>query len=121
MMKCADIQFGTGECAYNIHQPWLVEGKPYMANIDKCLLPEILRLWEIGIKTTGCCCGHGKPEMQPPYIGVREEYIGQMKAMGYEVQPNKHNPGAEDSFKPKTKLVYGDADKGFNWWDKNNG
>lgn len=59
--------------------------------------------------------------MQPPYIGVREEYIDQMKAMGYEVQLNKHNPGAEDSFKPKTKLVYGDADKGFNWWDENNG
>lgn len=116
-MNCKDIEFSTGDCAYNIHLPWRVDGEAYMANIDKCLLPEILKLWEMGIKTTGCCCGHGKTHMQFPYIGVREEYIQQMKDMGYVVQPNKYNPTAEDSFIPKTILKYGEIQKGFNWWD----
>lgn len=40
-----------------------------------------------------------------------------MKDMGYIVQPNECRPGDEDSFIPKTRLSYENADKGFNWWD----
>jgi hypothetical protein len=78
-------------------------------------LPEILRLWELGIKTCGCCCGHGK---QTPFIEVKEEYIPKMKELGYVVQPNECRSGDEDGFVPKTILNYGNADKGFNWWSK---
>jgi len=28
--------------------------------IDRCLVPQIKRMWELKIKTFGCCCGHGK-------------------------------------------------------------
>lgn len=123
-MNCNDIRFGTYDCAYNIMLPWLTHDPclpgdppaPYIAAVDKCLLPEILNLWEIGIKTTGCCCGHGDPGMA--YIGVEPEFIPRMKEIGYEVYPNVCRPGDEDSFVPKTYLQYGDADKGFNWWDK---
>lgn len=117
-MQCKDIEFGTGECAYNIHLPWLVEGKARLVNVDKCLLPEVLSLWEMGIRTTGCCCGHDKVSKEEPYIGVEFEDIEKMKSLGYKVKPNKYRPGDEDSFYPKTKLVYGDADKGFNWWEQ---
>lgn len=121
-MKCSDIGFGTYDCAYNIMLPYLVKDpcepdaapQPKTVCIDKCLLPEILSLWERGIRTTGCCCGH---EKLPPFIGVVESDIPKMKALGYEVQFNDCRPGDEDSFKPKTRLTYGDADKGFNWWD----
>lgn len=125
MMKCEEIKFGTYDCAYNIMLPYLVtdptepEGQPqakYVA-IDKCLLPEILELWERGIKTTGCCCGHGNADMS--FIGVRPEHIETMKALGYEVRFNEFRPDDEDSFIPKTKLEYSDADKGFNWWVEN--
>lgn len=125
-MKCKDVGFGTADCAYNITLPYLV-GDP--ANpaapkfsktvcIDKCLLPEVLRLWEMGIKTTGCCCGHDR---QPPFIGVLPEYIETMKALGYAVLPNSCRPGDEDSFVPKTEMAYGMAHKGFNWWDDEEG
>ena len=121
-MNCKDISFGTYDCAYNIDLPWLTKDpcspdkapRVYTAAIDKCLLPEILRLWEMGIKTTGCCCGHGK---QPPFIGVKPEYISKMKELGYKVHPNPCRPGDEDSFVPKTELTYESADKGVNWWD----
>lgn len=123
-MKCDEIKFGTYNCAYNIMLPYLVtdptepESKPQPKTVavDKCLLPEILKLWEMGIKTTGCCCGHGHPDMS--FISVRSEYIGRMKSLGYEVRFNKYRPGDEDSFIPKTQLLYSDADKGFNWWDE---
>ena len=124
MMKCEDIGFGTYDCTYNIVLPYLVtdplepERPPQtkIIAIDKCLLPEVLKLWEMGLKTTGCCCGHGRERMS--FISVRTEYIGKMKSLGYEVRFNECRPGDEDSFIPKTQLSYSDADKGFNWWDK---
>jgi len=84
-----------------------------MVCIDKCLLPEILFLWERGIKTTGCCCGH---DLLPPYIGVKEEYYDKMLELEYK---HRDTPPELDqmSFIPKTQFVYGKADKGFNWWD----
>jgi len=27
--------------------------------LDACIVPALLALWAKGIKTTGCCCGHG--------------------------------------------------------------
>lgn len=123
-MTCLGVGFGTYNCAYNIMLPYFVHdpidpdapGQPKTVAIDKCLLPEILSLWEQGIKTTGCCCGHGRPGMA--FIGVKEEFIDKMKELGYEVRYNDCRPGDEDSFVPKTNIRYGDADKGFNWWDE---
>lgn len=115
-MNCDDIHVGTYECAYNIQTPWRSDdGVAHFIAVDKCLLPEIIRLWEAGIRTTGCCCGHGDAETA--FIGVRADFIPKMKEMGYKVFHNKYRPNDEDSFIPKTVLYYGDADKGYNWWD----
>lgn len=78
-MKCSDIKYGTFDCAYNIMLPYFVAGEEptkYVC-IDKCLLREILSLWEMGIKTTGCCCGHGNKDNA--FIGVLPYYIPHMK------------------------------------------
>ena len=114
-MKCSDIRFGTYDCAYNIDVPWKVDGKAKEVAVDKCLLHEIQSLWERGIKTTGCCCGHGNPNCA--FLGVKENHINEMKALGYVVWYNSCRPNDEDSFIPKTVLVYGEIQKGFNWWD----
>ena len=108
---CADIPFQTYECCYHITLPWKCkfpweddsEKEPMTVSIDKCLLPEILKLWEMGIKTTGCCCGHGKDK---PFIGVDFDDIQKMKDLGYEVFYNKCRPNDEDSFIPKTVMCY---------------
>lgn len=122
-MRCKDVGFQNYLCTYGIDLPWLVtdptepDRPPRIggASVDKCLLPEILKLWEMGIKTTGCCCGHGHSDLS--YIGVLPEYIPRMKELGYKVHFNKCRPGDEDSFIPKTKLIYESADKGFNRWE----
>ena len=93
-MKCSEIEFGTYDCSYAIKLPYFCklpweqesQRKSKYVNVDKCLLPEILQLWEMGIKTTGCCCGHGNKSAA--YIGVDESYIDKMKSMGYEVHYN---------------------------------
>ena len=28
-------------------------------NLDECLVPAVEALWAIGVRTIGCCCGHG--------------------------------------------------------------
>lgn len=108
---CADVPFQTYECCYHIALPWLCKfpweddsvKTSKTVSIDKCLLPEILELWEMGIKTTGCCCGHGKLE---PFIGVDFDDIQRMKDLGYKVYCNAHRPNDEDSFIPKTVMKY---------------
>jgi len=115
-MKCDEIPFGTGYCSYAIYLPWKVNfngGENKCVSIDKCLLPEIIQLWEMGIKTTGCCCGHG--DYSKAFIGVRDEYIDKMKEMGYKVWYNPYRPNDEDSFIPKTKLIYGESKNNGEW------
>lgn len=120
-MKCNEIKFGTGNCAYAIYLPWKVkfdwedesQRQPKCVSIDKCLLPEIIQLWEKDIKTTGCCCGHDRKDMA--FIGVQEKYIPKMKELGYEVYFNSCRPEDEDSFIPKTKLCYGESKNNGEW------
>ncbi len=122
-MKCKDIEFSSYGCAYAIYLPYKVEG--YKAKfskegaklvmIDKCLLPEILGLWEKGIKTTGCCCGHNKLE---PFISVRKEFVKDMEEMGYKHQENKYCKEDNTHFSPKTKLDYSINKYNKDWCDE---
>ena len=48
--------------------------------VDECLKNEVCFLWQNGIRTMGCCCGHNK---ELGYIQVVEEDIEKMKQLGY--------------------------------------
>lgn len=100
MCDCKDIEFGSyGNQIAVPYPPHMRKKGNGWAAIDRCLLPEILKLWWRGIETTGCCCGHNK---QPAFIGVIDRDIPEMKRMGYEVQHNTMRPGDEDSFTAKS-------------------
>ena len=111
VVPCPDIPYQTYECCYHIYLPWKCKHsweddskkEAKLVSIDKCLLPEVLKLWEMGIKTTGCCCGHGKTAA---YIGVDFDDIQRMKDLGYKVYYNEYRPNDEDSFIPKTVMKY---------------
>ena len=51
-----------------------------VVSIDICISNEIEDLWNRGIKTTGCCCGHGR---ELGFIEVDEENIKDMEELGY--------------------------------------
>lgn len=118
-MKCNEINYGSYDCAYNIMPPFKCgfDNKFKYIAIDKCLIKEIIDLWEQGVHTTGCCCGHG--DTSKAFIGVDFEDIDKMKALGYTVHFNSCRPKDEDSFVPKTILNYGEIHKGFDWWKEN--
>lgn len=44
--------------------------------VDACLVPALTALWLLGIKTTGCCCGHGSGSGM---IGLASAYDGHDK------------------------------------------
>lgn len=111
-IPCNKIEFQSYSCAYHIYLPWKCKFaweddsklEPKLVSIDKCLLPEILKLWELGVKTTGCCCGHG--DKSKAFISVHPKWIKTMKTLGYENYYNEYNPERKDHFIPKTEFTY---------------
>lgn len=51
-----------------------------VVSIDICISDEIKDLWNRGIKTTGCCCGHGR---ELGFIEVDDKNIKDMEDLGY--------------------------------------
>ena len=116
MCNCVDVTMGS----YN--NQVMLEYPPHMQDykehrieagfsdkicVDACLEKEIKELWNQGIMTTGCCCGHNK---STPYIGVFQQDIKKMVDMGYIITVNfagTHNIHRMDSFFPKSiKISY---------------
>lgn len=56
------------------------DGFKHTIPVDACLADEIENLWKNGIRTRGCCCGHG---VWLGFIEVVEEDIPKMEQMGY--------------------------------------
>ncbi len=66
--------------------------------VDLCLKEEILNLWDKGVCTCGCCCGHG---IGCGFVDVIEEHVPKMLELGY-VQIEKPD-GSKYSFIAKSK------------------
>lgn len=80
--------------------------------IDKCLAQEIQTLWQKGIHTRGCCCGHGK---ETGSIEVERTDLGKMIELGYEWYTDYPDEfGGKnrfDAFIPKSKCYCGIKEK----------
>jgi hypothetical protein len=98
---CIGVEIGTYTNQIEVVPPphmkayYTKHGGAQTICIDTCLVVEVWSLWKLGITTTGCCCGHNKME---GFIGVIDDDIPRMKAMGYKVAFNSSRPGDEDSF-----------------------
>ena len=76
MCNCIDIEMGTYANSISVINPYSPTNK--IVNVDHCISTEVRMLWNVGVRTTGCCCGHNK---QDGFIGVIDEDIPRMKAM----------------------------------------
>ena len=77
--------------------------------VDACLAEEIMYLWNVGIHTTGCCCGHGS---HLGYIQVIDDDIEKMKELGYQNYIYTDNFGGidrKDAFIPQSSHHYNDG------------
>lgn len=62
----------------------LQKGYPPTVCIDNCIVEAIHQLWDRGIETTGCCCGHN---YMRAWVSVHpDDYIA-MFELGYEQRP----------------------------------
>ncbi len=98
MCNCINIKMGSYKNQVILKMP-----NSQLMGIDKCIAEEIKYLWLLGIKTTGCCCGHN---IQEGYIGVAEKDIETMKK-GYKLHFNKWNLNDESCFIPKSHYKNG--------------
>lgn len=62
----------------------LQNGHPPDVSIDSCIVDAILALWEKGIETTGCCCGH---KLMRAWVSVDPSDYVAMHELGYEQAP----------------------------------
>lgn len=86
--NCVRIRVGSNEC---FDQQTILDLPDHIINnlenpevktvcIDPCIVDEIKELWELGIITYGCCCGHNYLN---PFVNVDKRNIRQMLDMGY--------------------------------------
>lgn len=73
--NCSDVGFGTYDGCVSVVTP---SGK--IADIDACLVSEVVGLWQQGITTVESCCGHNKASS---YIAVVPTDNGKMLMLGY--------------------------------------
>ena len=55
-------EWNNGGIAVDLPEGIAPERQNRQVSIDECIVPQIQALWEAGIQTLGCCCGHGKRE-----------------------------------------------------------
>lgn len=86
--------------------------KNYPLEIDNCLIEEIKKLWEKGIHTKGCCCGHSQ---NSGFIQVEKDDLQKMLELGYEWYTDypKEFGGKnrKDAFIPKSQCYCNDSKK----------
>lgn len=100
MCNCQGIEIGSYDNQVTLDRPNHMIGRKEGSQsdkicIDKCIAQEVKHLWNLGISTTGCCCGHNE---RKGFIGVVDEDIRKMKSLGYRVQYNPLRPDSEDTF-----------------------
>mgnify|MGYP000066900584 CR=1 FL=1 len=99
--KCCKV--GEGYCNQPVLYPL---GRDRLIYVDRCMIPELQSLWNRGIKTGGCCCGHGEDD---GFIQVSQECVEAMLELGYEEIPPVEVNGylmGENVFKPKTQFEF---------------
>lgn len=69
----------------------LLAGLSSQICIDPCIVDLIKELWNNGIETLGCCCGHNSV---PGYVDILPIHWAKMEELGYKKMPvNKYGHG----------------------------
>lgn len=68
------------------------EGLSALVCIDPCIVGVIEELWDAGIETLGCCCGHN---VLPGYVDIYPDQFDKMAEIGYKKMPvNEYGHGS---------------------------
>lgn len=78
--------------------------------VDRCMAGQIISLWEAGIRTYGCCCGHGE---KVGFINLAPEDFAKAIELGWEEHEQHAHHDRKDTVFPK-KPYPCDYDSGLN-------
>ena len=67
--------------------------------VDRCLMDEVMSLWDAGIRTYGCCCGHNKVDA---YINVDEADFDKAIRLGWIKYTFENDHDRRDTIIPKS-------------------
>ena len=88
MCKCKNVELGSYDNQIELEAPSHMKNRQIgscmtigeIICVDKCIADEVQSLWDKGITTVGCCCGHNKIYS---YIKVDTPDIQKMFDLGY--------------------------------------
>ena len=82
-LLCGGVEFGVGKNKVKIQIPdsWETNKKSRIISVDVCMVVDLKNLWDKGIRTVECCCGHNRVD---GYIAVDDKSIPLMLEMGYK-------------------------------------
>ena len=100
---------------------FVCDGCGHAVFTDRCLTEEIRAIRSKGVRTLGCCCGHGE---KLGYIQVMPEDVPIMELLGYEQQQEiELEDGSKMGvacFTPKTDVPQeNDPERWEDWVKKN--
>ena len=62
--------------------------------VDRCMVSRIIDLWKAGIRTYGCCCGHGDIS---GFINIDEADFEKAMELGWEQYHFEDQPDRKDT------------------------
>ena len=84
---CTGIEVGSHANTVVLDAPAHMRGRRFGCHeireticVDRCISREVESLWERGVTTLGCCCGHNRV---PPYIQVLPRDVATMLLLRY--------------------------------------
>ena len=72
-------------------------------SVDRCMAGQIISLWKAGIRTYGCCCGHGD---RVGMINVGEEDFEKALELGWEKYDFENAPDRRDTVLARSPYLY---------------
>jgi len=63
-------------------------------SVDRCMAGQIISLWKAGIRTYGCCCGHGEYD---GWINVAREDFTKAMELGWKQYHYEDEPDRKDT------------------------
>ena len=96
-----DVEVGSYDNQLWVHAPaHMPKDSGYC--LDVCVAEEVMSLWRAGVKTLGCCCGHGDHNLA--FIQVPEEFP--LECLGYERTEKQPEQGI--GYKPRFRPIDGE-------------
>ncbi len=108
MCDCVDVAMGSYANTITLGwYPVMREYRDHRVNaglsgdgicVDRCIVEQVIELWESGVRTCGSCCGHNKV---PGMINVDPDDFDKALGLGFEPYVFDADPDRRDTVRTR--------------------